>query len=182
MQLQLCITTMTILSTILTIDINPTNGKYMWHVSNMPPIIPNEPLKPKTGRRQIIRMKELDEGPTGTKSGVCNGKVSKKGIVMHCLICGSTKRNKRFHGKQENDTGHSLKKNAKIVNKHVLNHLCCLKIRFQHLNIHIFILYCFHVLGEKQQKPWIRWCITLHFHPMHSTRKNIPDLVQKNSI
>lgn len=95
--------------------INPTNGKDMWPKSTMPPIIANEAPKPKKGRRQMMRKKESDEGSNGTKKGIVNGKVSKKGIVMHCSICGSTEHNKRFHGKQAgNDASQPIRQKLHV--------------------------------------------------------------------
>ncbi|XP_057791028.1 uncharacterized protein LOC131008151 [Salvia miltiorrhiza] len=94
--------------------INPTNGKDMWPKSIMPPIIPNEVPKPKKGRRQIMRKKEPGEGSNGTKNGIVSGKVSKKGTVMHCSICGSTEHNKRYHGKQGSDATQPIPKKLPV--------------------------------------------------------------------
>eukprot|EP00257_Ricinus_communis_P015600 XP_015573551.1 uncharacterized protein LOC107261117 [Ricinus communis] len=72
--------------------INPTTSKEFWPKATAPPVLPSKPIKPRKGRP--ARKRRLEEEEMGL---IRNGKVTKKGFVMTCTVCGAKGHNKRFH-------------------------------------------------------------------------------------
>ena len=68
----------------------------MWPMSKevalLPPLKPN----PKKGRRAKLGRLEAEE----LEKLATNGRVSRRGSVMTCTLCGVKGHNKRYHGKQ----------------------------------------------------------------------------------
>ena len=81
--------------------LNPTNGKQLWEKSNMPPIIPPEPVNLKRGKKTLLRRREPDEiqrGSQGPRGGVDPSqpaRISRAGGSMTCTVCGGKGHNRR---------------------------------------------------------------------------------------
>ena len=80
--------------------INPTNGSNLWPKSDFNPILPPQPMKLTRGRKPKLRRKEEDEINTSIR----NGRVTRKGSVITCTICGTKGHNKRYHSIQNTTT------------------------------------------------------------------------------
>ncbi|XP_039141161.1 uncharacterized protein LOC120278432 isoform X2 [Dioscorea cayenensis subsp. rotundata] len=76
--------------------LHTTQDKNCWSKSDQAPIIPLEPANKNRGRKPLLRRKEADEENTG----FIKGKVSRRGIIITCSICGAQGHNKRYHGQQ----------------------------------------------------------------------------------
>ena len=75
----------------------------MWPRSEITPITPPEPKHKHKCRRATLRRKEADE----IKNGIRNGKVTKKGAIITCTICGVNGHNRRYHGKSTQESARS---------------------------------------------------------------------------
>lgn len=76
--------------------LHPTHDRAFWPKSDQSPMIPPQPVNNRKGRKTILRRREAGEEPRG----FTKGKVSRKGVIMKCSICGAAGHNKRFHGGQ----------------------------------------------------------------------------------
>eukprot|EP00257_Ricinus_communis_P026965 XP_025014379.1 uncharacterized protein LOC112535866 [Ricinus communis] len=64
--------------------INPTTSKEFWPKATAPPVLPPKPIKPRKGTPARKRRLEEEE----MEGLIRNGKVTKKGSVMTCTVCG----------------------------------------------------------------------------------------------
>ena len=73
--------------------LNPTQDRQCWPKSDQDPMKPPNLVNKRRGRKTLIRKKEIGKD----KRGFTHEKVSKKGVVMKCSVCGTTGHNKRYH-------------------------------------------------------------------------------------
>lgn len=76
--------------------LNPTEDSNCWPKSDHPSIIPPETANKNRGKKPLLISREVDE----ERTGFTNGKVSGKGIIITCNICGTSGHNKIFQGVQ----------------------------------------------------------------------------------
>ncbi|XP_048235449.1 uncharacterized protein LOC125371134 [Ricinus communis] len=88
--------------------INPTTSKKIWPKATAPPVLSPKPIKPRKGRPARKRRLEEEE----MEGLIINAKVTKKGSVMTCTVCGAKGHNKRFHG-----AGASIRREKLLVKR-----------------------------------------------------------------
>ena len=73
----------------------PTQNKNCWPKSTQCPMIPPQPINKRKGKKTMPRRRDANK-----EIGFTKGKVSKKGKIITCSICGAAGHNKRFHEQQ----------------------------------------------------------------------------------